>query len=150
MSFSDQINQAIKAAMLAKDKVRLSTLRDVKSKIMMAATSGAGNDVGDDVVLKICMKLYKQRKETYTLYIEQGREDLAKDELEEANIIEEFLPKMLTEDEIRSEVIEAIANTNANGPQDMGKCMGFLTKKLAGKADGKMISALVREELTKL
>ncbi|MEJ6590064.1 MAG: GatB/YqeY domain-containing protein [Crocinitomicaceae bacterium] len=150
MTFTDTINQAIKAAMLAKDKVRLSTLRDVKSKIMMAATSGAGNDVGDDVVLKICMKLYKQRKETYTLYIEQGREDLAKDELEEANIIEEFLPKMLTEDEVRNEVLQVITSVQAQGPQDIGKCMGMLTQKLAGKADGKVISTLVREELLKL
>lgn len=150
MTFTDTINQAIKAAMLAKDKVRLSTLRDVKSKIMMAATSGAGNDVGDDVVLKICMKLYKQRKETYTLYIEQGREDLAKDELEEANIIEEFLPKMLTEDEVRNEVLQVITSVQAQGPQDIGKCMDILTQKLAGKADGKVISTLVREELLKL
>ena len=117
---------------------------------MMAATSGAGNDVGDDVVLKICMKLYKQRKETYTLYIEQGREDLAKDELEEANIIEEFLPKMLTEDEVRNEVLQVITSVQAQGPQDIGKCMGMLTQKLAGKADGKVISTLVREELLKL
>lgn len=149
MSFSDRINQAIKSAMLAKDKVRLSTLRDIKSKIMMEATAGSGNDVGDDIVLKICMKLYKQRKETYTLYIEQGREDLAQEELEQAGIIEEFLPKMLTEDEIHTEVKAVVLSLGASGPQDMGRCMGVLTKKLAGKADGKLISSLVRKELTK-
>ena len=149
MAFSDEINQAIKDAMRAKDKVRLSTLRDIKSKIMVEATSGSGNAVGDDVVLKICMKLFKQRKETYTLYIEQGREDLAQEELEQANIIEEFLPKMLSEEEILVEVKAVIESTGASGPQDMGKCMGVLTKKLAGKADSKIISSLVRAELLK-
>ncbi len=149
MAFSDEINQAIKDAMRAKDKVRLSTLRDIKSKIMVEATSGSGNDVGDDVVLKICMKLFKQRKETYELYVQQDRPDLAKEELEQANIIEEFLPKMLSEEEILVEVKAVIHSTGASGPQDMGKCMGVLTKKLAGKADGKIISSLVKSELLK-
>ena len=149
MAFSDEINQAIKDAMRAKDKVRLSTLRDIKSKIMVEATSGSGNDVGDDVVLKICMKLFKQRKETYDLYVQQNRPDLAKEELEQANIIEEFLPKMMTEEEILIEVKAVIESTGASGPQDMGKCMGILSKKLAGKADGKIISSIVKEELLK-
>jgi hypothetical protein len=149
MAFSDEINQAIKDAMRAKDKVRLSTLRDIKSKIMVEATSGSGNDVGDDVVLKICMKLFKQRKETYELYVQQDRPDLAKEELEQANIIEEFLPKMLSEEEILVEVKAVIDSTGASGPQDMGKCMGVLTKKLAGKADGKIISSLVKSQLLK-
>ncbi len=146
---SEQINQAIKAAMRAKDKVRLSTLRDIKSKIMVEATAASGQEITDAVVLKICMKLHKQRKETYALYKEQGREDLAKEEREQAEIIEAFLPKMLSEEEIRAEVLEAINVTGASGPQDMGKCMGVLTKKLAGKADGKLISLIVREELSK-
>lgn len=145
---SEQINQAIKAAMRAKDKVRLSTLRDIKSKIMVEATASSGQEITDAVVLKICMKLHKQRKETYALYKEQGREDLAKEEFEQAEIIEAFLPKMLTEDEVRVEVIEVIKAVGASGPQDMGKCMGVLTKKLAGKADGKLISTLVRKELS--
>ena len=149
MAFSDEINQAIKDAMRARDKVRLSTLRDIKSKIMVEATSGSGNDVGDDVVLKICMKLFKQRKETYELYVQQDRPDLAKEELEQANIIEEFLPKMLSEEEILVEVKAVIDSTGASGPQDMGKCMGVLTKKLAGKADGKIISSLVKSQLLK-
>ena len=149
MAFSDEINQAIKDAMRAKDKVRLSTLRDIKSKIMVEATSGSGNDVGDDVVLKICMKLFKQRKETYELYVQQDRPDLAKEELEQANIIEEFLPKMMSEEEILVEVKAVIESTGASGPQDMGKCMGVRAKKLAGKADGKIISSLVRNELLK-
>ena len=148
MMLSEQINQAIKAAMRAKDKVRLSTLRDIKSKIMVEATASSGQEITDAVVLKICMKLHKQRKETYALYKEQGREDLAKEEFEQAEIIEAFLPKMLTEDEVRVEVIEVIKAVGASGPQDMGKCMGVLTKKLAGKADGKLISTLVRKELS--
>ena len=146
---SEQINEAIKAAMRAKDKVRLSTLRDIKSKIMVEATAASGQEITDAVVLKICMKLHKQRKETYALYKEQGREDLAKEEREQAEIIETFLPKMLSKDEIRAEVIETIKSIGASGPQDMGKCMGVLTKKLAGKADGKLISSIVREELSK-
>ena len=149
MAFSDEINQAIKDAMRAKDKVRLSTLRDIKSKIMVEATSGSGNTIDDGVVLKICMKLFKQRKETHELYVQQDRPDLAKEELEQANIIEEFLPKMLSEEEILVEVRAVIESTGASGPQDMGKCMGVLTKKLAGKADGKIISSLVRSELLK-
>ena len=146
---SEQINQAIKAAMRSKDKVRLSTLRDIKSKIMVEATSASGQEITDAVVLKICMKLHKQRKETYALYVEQGSDDLAKEEFEQAEIIETFLPKMLSEDEVRTEVVEAIKVVGASGPQDMGKCMGMLTKKLAGKADGKLISSIVREELSK-
>ena len=146
---SEQINQAIKAAMRAKDKVRLSTLRDIKSKIMVEATAASGQEITDAVVLKICMKLHKQRKETYALYKEQGREDLAKEEREQAEIIEAFLPKMLSEDEIRAEVVETIKSIGASGPQDMGKCMGVLTKKLTGKADGKLISSIVRQELSK-
>ena len=137
---SEQINQAIKAAMRSKDKVLLSTLRDIKSKIMVEATSASGQEITDAVVLKICMKLHKQRKETYALYLEQGRDDLAKEEFEQAEIIETFLQKMLSEDEVRAEVVEVIKVVGASGPQDMGKCMGMLTKKLAGKADGKLIS----------
>ena len=150
MAFSDEINQAIKDAMRAKDKVRLSTLRDIKSKIMVEATSGSGNNVGDDVVLKICMKLFKQRKETYELYIQQERSDLAQEELEQAKVIEEFLPKMLSEEEIRREVKVIIKSLGVSGLNDMGKCMGVLTKKLAGKADGKIISSVVRDELVNL
>ena len=149
MAFSDEINQAIKDAMRAKDKVRLSTLRDIKSKIMVEATSGTGNAIDDGVVLKICMKLFKQRKETYELYVQQDRPELAKEELEQANISEEVLPKLMTGGEILVEVKAVIESTGASGPQDMGKCMGVLTKKLAGKADGKIISSLVRSELLK-
>ncbi len=149
MSFTETINAAIKTAMLAKDKERLAALRDIKSKLLLEATSGGSGEVTEEAAMKICMKLHKQRMETYELYIAQNREDLAADELFQAKVIEEYLPKMLTEDEVRAEVIAAIAQTGASGPQEMGKVMGVLTGKLAGKADGKLISSLVKEELAK-
>jgi uncharacterized protein YqeY len=147
MSIAATINDHIKQAMLAKDKDRLAALRDVKSKILLEATSGSGTEVSDDVAMKICLKLYKQRMETYELYIAQGREDLASDELIQAKVIEEFLPKQLSEDEIKAEINEAIASLGVSGPQDMGKLMGHLSAKLSGKADGKVISTLVRAAL---
>jgi uncharacterized protein YqeY len=143
------INADIKSAMLAKEKEKLAALRDIKSKLLLEATSGTGGEVTEEVAMKICMKLHKQRMETYELYIKQNREDLAEEELFQAKVIEAYLPKMLSEDEVRYEVQAAIAQAGASGPQDMGKVMGLLSGKLAGKADGKMISALVKEELTK-
>ena len=149
MSFTAKINDAIKTAMLAREKERLAALRDIKSKLLLEATSGTGGDVSDEVAMKICMKLYKQRIETYELYTSQDRPDLAEEELFQAKVIEEYLPKMLTEDEIRSEVVKAISETGASGPQDMGKVMGLLSGRLAGKADGKIISSIVKELLSK-
>jgi uncharacterized protein YqeY len=149
MSFTNTINDAIKQAMLAKDKDRLAALRDIKSKLLLEATSGAGAEVSEEAAMKICMKLHKQRMETYELYKTQGRDDLAEEELFQAKVIEGYLPKMLTEDEIRVEVSTTISQLGAAGPQDMGKVMGVLTGKLAGKADGKVIASLVKELLTK-
>lgn len=149
MSFTATINDAIKQAMLAKDKERLAALRDIKSKLLLEATSGGNGEVSDEAAMKICMKLHKQRMETYQLYKDQGRDDLAAEELFQAQVIETYLPKMLTEDEIRIEVRAAIEITGASGPQEMGKVMGVLSGKLAGKADGKVIAALVKEELAK-
>jgi uncharacterized protein YqeY len=117
--------------------------------LLLEATSGGSGEVSEEAAMKICMKLHKQRMETYDLYIAQNREDLAADELFQAKVIEEYLPKMLSEDEIRAEVIAAIAQTGASGPQEMGKVMGVLSGKLAGKADGKIIAALVKEALAK-
>ena len=142
------INEAIKKAMLARDKDRLEPLRDIKSKLLLESTSGNG-EVSEETALKICMKLHKQRIETYDLYISQNRADLAEVELLQANIIQEFLPKMLSEEDIKIEVIAAISQTGASGPQDMGKVMGILSAKLAGNADGKIIASLVKQELLK-
>ena len=148
MSFTEKINADIKTAMLAKDKERLAALRDIKSKLLLEATSGSG-EVSEEAAMKIVLKLHKQRMETYTLYVEQNREDLAADELFQAKVIEEYMPKMMSEDEIRAEVTAAIVLTGAASPQDMGKVMGVLTGKLAGKADGKLIASLVKELLAK-
>ena len=104
MNFTERINADIKSAMLAKEKERLAALRDIKSKLLLEATSGGDSEVSDATAAKIVMKMHKQRMDTYTLYIEQGREDLAADELFEAKVIEEYMPKMLSEDEVRAEV----------------------------------------------
>ena len=149
MSFSVRINDAIKQAMLAKEKERLAALRDIKSKLLLEATSGGCGEVSEEAALKSCMKLHKQRMETYELYVAQGRAELASDELFEAKVIEEYLPKMLSQEEISKEVSLAIQETGAEGPQHMGKVMGVLTSRLAGKADGKVISQLVKEALSK-
>lgn len=147
MSFTEQINADIKQAMLSKDKDKLAVLRDIKAKLLLEATSGAGSEISDDVAMKICLKLHKQRMETYEIYKTQGREDLAADELFQAQVLETYLPKMLTEEEVKVEVAAAISAVSASGPQDMGKVMAVLTPKLAGKADGKVIASLVKEML---
>ena len=146
MGFVELINADIKAAMLAREKEKLAALRDIKSKLLLKATSGSG-EVSEETAMKIVMKLYKQRIETYDLYIKEGREDLAADEKFQAEVIAAYMPEMLSEDEIKAEVKAAIAATGASGPQDMGKVMGMLTSKLAGKADGKVVAGLVKEML---
>jgi uncharacterized protein len=146
MSFTEQLNNDIKQAMLAKEKERLAALRDIKAKILLEATSGAG-EVTDEAANKIVMKLYKQRMETYELYKGQNRDDLAQEELFQAEVIKAYMPAMMSDEEVRAAVREKIAQVGASGPQDMGKVMGPLTKELAGKADGKVISAIVKEEL---
>lgn len=143
MSFVDQINADIKAAMLAKEKEKLAALRDIKAKLLIEATSGGG-EVTDAVAMKIVMKLHKQRVETYDLYKKEGRDDLADEEKFQADVIAAYLPKMLSEEEVRAEAAAAIAASGASGPQDMGKVMGILSGKLAGKADGKMIADTVK------
>lgn len=148
MSLTKKIDEDIKKAMLAKEKEKLATLRDIKAKLLIEATSGKG-EVDEALENKVILKLHKQRMDSYNVYVEQGRMDLADEELAEAKIIENYLPKMMSEDEIRAEVVKAIAELGASGPQDMGKVMGKLTKALAGKADGKILSTLVKEELNK-
>jgi uncharacterized protein YqeY len=143
MAFIEIINADIKKAMLARDKKKLAALRDIKSKLLLEATAGTG-DVSDATAMKIVMKLYKQRTETYALYMKEGREDLAADEKFEATIINAYMPEMMSEEEIKKEVEAAIAATGASGPQDMGKVMGMLSGKLAGKADGKIIANTVK------
>ena len=146
MGFTERINEDIKKAMLAREKEKLAALRDIKSKLLLEATSGNG-DVSEEVAIKICMKLHKQRMETYDLYVAQNRHDLADDELFQAKVIEAYLPQMMSEEEVKAEVAAAIQSVGASGPQDMGKVMGVLSGKLAGKADGKLIASLVKERL---
>ena len=147
MSLVEQINTDIKNAMKAKERERLTALRDVKSKILLEATATGSGEVTEEAAIKIVMKLHKQRMDTHALYIEQDRPDLAEGELFEAKVIEAYLPEMMSEDDIRAAVAAQIAKVGATGPQDMGKVMGPLSKELAGKADGKLISTLVKEAL---
>lgn len=149
MSFTDKINADIKAAMLAKEKEKLAALRDIKSKLLLEATSGSG-EVTEEAAMKIVMKLHKQRIDTYNLYVEQGRQDLADDEMFQAKVIENYLPQLMSEEEVVAAVKAKVAAVGASGPQDMGKVMGALTKELAGKADGKLIAASVKSILASL
>lgn len=150
MSVSQQINDDIKKAMLAKDKKRLEALRAIKSAILLIASEKAGSEVSDEDAITAMQKLVKQRKDSASIYREQGRADMAEDEEFQFAVIEEYLPAMMSEDEVRKLVIEKIAAVSASGPQDMGKVMGPLSGQLKGKADGKLISQLVKEELAKL
>ena len=144
MAFMDKINADIKTAMLAREKEKLAVLRDIKSKLLLEATSGGSGDVSDETAMKIIMKLYKQRIETYELYKKEGREDLATEEKFQADVLNSYMPEMMSEEEIHAEAKSAIAQVGASGPQDMGKVMGILSGKLAGKADGKMIADAVK------
>ena len=146
MTLTERINNDIKDAMKARDQDKLAALRDIKSKLLLEATSGSG-EVTEEAGNKIVMKLHKQRVETYELYIEQGRQDLADVEKFQAEIIAQYLPQMMGEEEVRSIVKAKIAELGASGPQDMGKVMGPIVAELKGKADGKLISDLVKAEL---
>ena len=143
----EKINAEIKTAMLAKDAARLEALRAVKSAIIILKTSAEG--YSDDTELKALQKMVKQRKETAEIYTQQNRQDLADVELAQAAVIESYLPKQMNEAEIKDELVKIIAALGASSPADMGKVMGAATKQLAGKADGKVISSLVKELLTK-
>ena len=148
MSLQQDIMAAMKTAMKAKDKTALTALRAVKSSILLAQTeSGAKEDLTEEQELKILQKQVKQRKDSAAINIEQGREDLAAPELSEAAIIEQFLPEALSEDEIEKVVVATIASVGATGMKDMGSVMGVVSKELAGKADGKTISTLVKKNL---
>ena len=148
MSLKEQIDQDIKAAMLAKRKDELTALRGIKSAILLAETEkGAGDKLASDAEMKLLTKAAKQRRESAELYQKEGRQDLADKELFEYEVISRYLPKQLSEEELRAELKKIIAQAGAGGPQDMGKVMGMATKQLAGKADGKKISEIVRSLL---
>ena len=149
MTLFEQVSKDIVAAMKAKDKVRLEALRNIKKYFIEAKTAPGANDtLTDDVALKILAKLAKQGRDTAALYREQNRPDLAEEEEGQAAVIEGYLPRALTAEELEAEVRAIIAETGAAGPKDMGKVMGVASKRLAGKADGKAIADLVKRLLT--
>lgn len=150
MSLELNVNAAIKAAMLAKNEAELRALRAIKAAVLLAKTAeGGGSELTEDDETKLLQKLAKQRKDSLEIFRKQNREDLAVKEEEELVVIEKYLPKQMDEAELRAAITEIIATTGASSPADMGKVMGVATKQLAGKADGKAISGLVKELLAK-
>ena len=148
MSLQQDIMSALKEAMKSKDQTALTALRAVKSAILLAQTeSGAKEELTEEEELKILQKQVKQRKDSAAIYIEQGRQDLADPELAEAEVINQFLPEALTNEEIEKVVVMVIESVGAEGMKDMGKVMGAVSQELAGKADGKTISNIVRAKL---
>lgn len=144
----DQISNDIKEAMKARDKVRLETLRNIKKVFIEAKTAPGANDTLEDAdAKKILAKLAKQGKESAATYVQQNRQDLADEELAQVAVIEGYLPKAMTEEEIEAAVKEIIAQTGAQGMKDMGKVMGVASKQMAGRADGRVISGIVKKLL---
>ncbi len=148
MTLFEQVSKDIVAAMKAKDKVALEALRNIKKFFIEAKTApGANDELTDEAALKILAKLAKQGKDTAALYVEQGRQDLADEELAQVEIINRYLPKQLSAEELETEIKAIIESVGATSAKDMGKVMGAATKKLAGKAEGKAISELVKRLL---
>ncbi len=147
MTLEEKINAEIKAAMLAKNAARLDALRGMKSVILLLKTSAEG--LTEESAVKSLQKEVKKRKETAEIYIQQNRKDLADVELNQAAVFEEFLPKQMSEEELKAELEKIIAQVGASSSADMGKVMGVASKSLAGKADGKAISEMVKKLLTK-
>ena len=148
MSLQTKVMDALKAAMKAKDTIALESLRAIKSAILLAKTeAGAAAELAEEEELKLLQKLVKQRKDSAALYTQQGRNDLAEPELAQVAVIEKFLPKQLSEAEVTEAVKAIIAEVGATSAKDMGKVMGVATKQLAGKTDGKVISAIVKSLL---
>lgn len=148
MSLQEKIMIKMKEAMKSKDKVALESLRAIKSEILLAQTkSGASENLTEDTEIKLLQKLVKQRKDSSVLYKEQGRDDLAEPELAQINVIAQFLPEQLSEEDLKNIVIGIIEKVRATSMKDMGKVMGLASKQLAGKADGKAISTIVKQLL---
>lgn len=147
MGFIDIINNDLKEAMKAKNETGLRGIRAIKAAILLANTDGSGLDLTEERGIQIVQKLVKQRRESLEIYEKQGRQDLAQIERDEIDVISKYLPAQLSEAELRSVITEIINQLSAKSPSDMGKVMGAATQKLAGKADGKAISALVKEIL---
>ena len=145
MKLTEQIDADLKAAMLARDEVRKLTIRGIKKEIIEARTApGSTGEVSDEEVVKICVKMLKQRKDSATIYSQQGRAELAENELAEAAILETYLPKPMSLEELEAAIRDIIAQTGAQGPKDMGKVMGLASKQLAGKVEGRILSEAVK------
>ena len=148
MGLQQNIMTAMKTAMKAKDQTALTALRAVKSEILLAQTqSGAKQELSEEEEIKLLQKLVKQRKDSAAIYLEQDRKDLALPEIDEAEVISQFLPEALSEEEIEKVVVMTIDDIGATGMKDMGKVMGIVSKELAGQADGKTISSIVKAKL---
>jgi len=147
MGLQQKVMEQMKTAMKAKDTVALESLRAIKSALLLAQTSGDG-DLSEDDEVKLVQKLVKQRKDSAAIFTEQGRNDLAEPELAQVAVIEQFLPEQLTEEEIEKVVVQTIDATGASGMKDMGRVMGMVSKELAGRADGKTISTIVKNKLS--
>ncbi len=147
MNFTEQINNDLKEAMKAKDQGALRAIRAIKSAILLANTDGSGESVEGERAIKLLQKLVKQRRDSLEIFEKQNREDLAKNEREEIIVIEKYLPKAMNVEELEAAIREVIAETGAGSAKDMGKVMGAASKKLAGKADGKLISEVVKKLL---
>ncbi len=148
MGLQEKVMTEMKAAMKAKDTVALESLRAIKSAILLAKTEKVGTELSEEDEVKLVQKLVKQRKDSAAIYKEQGRDDLAEPELAQVAVIEKFLPEQLTEEEIEKVVVQTIDAVGASGMQDMGKVMGIVSKELAGQADGKTISTIVKAKLS--
>jgi hypothetical protein len=148
MNLFDQVSEDIKKAMLAREKVRLEALRGAKKEFLEAKTAkGANGELTDETAIKIIVKMVKQRKESAQIYSDNNRPELAENELAEAAVLEEYLPKQLTGEELDAELRAIIAETRATGPKEMGKVMGVASKRLAGRAEGRAISEAVKRLL---
>lgn len=148
MNLFDKVSEDIKKAMLAREKVRLEALRGAKKEFLEAKTAkGANGELSDDNAMKIIVKMVKQRKESAKIYQENNRQELAENELAEAAVLEEYLPKQLSAEELDNELKVIIAETGATGPREMGKVMGVASKRLAGRAEGRAISEAVKKLL---
>ena len=150
MSLKSKIMPAMKVSMKAKDKVTLETLRAIKAELMSAETAiGSTGEITEDEEIKLLMKMLKQRKDAASIYIEQGRADLAEDEIAQTKILDQFLPQQLSAEELESAVAKIIVKVGAKGPADMGKVMGVTSKELAGMAEGRSIANTVKALLNK-
>lgn len=147
MDLTTRLQEDMKAAMKSRDKEKLEALRSIRAEVLKELTKGSNKELSEDAGMKMLQKLHKQRMESAELYQQQNREDLAEPELQQARVIEEYLPKQLSREEIEAEVDRIIEETGAQSMQDMGKVMGTATQRMAGKADGKVISEIVKAKL---